>query len=544
MASPSELPALDDFETLAVVTERIRELDVASARRITEHVAAGGGIAVLTPAWHPLLGKLFARPDVFEAPHRPGLVEDTIVLEGRLLPGAAGLALPAARYSQLDLAADELRGRDGVTILAETVPGLRPVAWTNRYGRGRAVYWNASVLGTTATRGLIAQSLVAAQERTIRPMANWGVVYLDDFPSPASSAELEPVATEFGLGMAEFYATRWYPDMRRLAERFGLTYTSGLVFSYDGSTVPPFRFDEWLAGIVRHGGRAVFYAPWITRLDARSSEIALHGYNHEPLTVENWGSEATMVRALERARWRWETDGLAPLPETYIPPMNVIDSVGVQALTRAFPELRTIAGLHHGPFDQGQGREFGPEPWNEGLYALPRTTSGYILTPGMKLAMLSGLHVVGGWGHFVHPDEVYPNEHRYMAFRSRGIEVPPEGLRWRNHPADDGLYHTFEAWLEFVRDRYPWLRYMQAAEAARTMRRYQETPFTATVDGDVVRIACGSGGLFFTVYSRSGERIAEVAGAEIVHQGRTGLFTYHVLRSEAPQVSLRLTHDR
>lgn len=542
MQSRAPLPPLEDFGTVAVVTGRIQQLGAGEANRVVDFVSRGGGLAMLVPGWHPMLGKVFRRPAIFLPEIRQSTPGDTIALHGLLMPGAEGLRL-SGPYGWLDLSSSELTTDGEVRVLASTADGARPVAWTNPYHRGHALYWNANVLCGTSARGLIAQSLVAVRDLSIRPLANWGVIYLDDFPSPASSVRLEPIATEFGQGMAEFYANRWYPDMRRIAARFGLTYTSALVFSYNGSTAPPYRFDEWLAGIVRRDRRAVYYSPWMSRRNARFSEVGFHGYNHEPLTLRNWRSESNMVRALERARWRWEADGIGSFPEIYVPPMNVIDSVGVQALARVFPSVKVIAGSNYGLHEEGQGREFGPEPWNTSLYAFPRNTSGYVLTDGMKLDMLSLLHVVGGWGHFIHPDDVFPNEHRTKLLRNDGVPLTADQLRWHGTRENEGLLPRFERWLRFTRDHYPWIRYMSASRAADEMKAHQAAAFSSTRTADGIRVDLDENEGFFAVYSRRGERVVDVSGGEVIHRGRTPLFTYHVLRSDGRTVHLRLTDE-
>ena len=543
LARSSHLPDLEAYSAVLVATDRIRELSISDARRVAEYVAEGGGLAMLVPGWHPLLAKVFGRPAIFEPSYLPPDQEEPFMLHGLLLPGAEGLSLPALDFTSFDFSGVDAALEDDATVLASAGPDGRPLAWLHPYGEGRALFWNASLLGEKSFRGLVAQSLVAVQPRTVRPMANWAVVYLDDFPSPASPEKLDPIATEFDQAVAAFYAERWYPDIRRLADRYGVEYTSALVFSYGGSTAPPYRFEEWLMGRIIDDGRAVYYAPWISRRDAQFSEVGLHGYNHQPLLLKNWKTEEEMIRALKSARRRWKVDDIGPPPKTYVPPMNLIDSVGVRALSKAFPSINTIAGLHQGLFERGQDREFGPEPWNKNLYALPRNTSGYIMTGEMQLAMLSLLHVIGGWGHFIHPDDVFPNEDRYERLRSSGVDIPEEGFRWYGAPENDGLYYRFTEWLEFAKKHYPWVRYMKAQDAVHAMKRYQAMQFVSTSEGDQIIVEASLASSFFTVYSTHKEVLTGLEGGEVVHKGEAGLFTYYVVKSKQREVSFRLKEN-
>ena len=541
LSTNTGLPDLAPYRAVVVATEQLDRLSSADARRLTEYVADGGGLAVLFRGWHPMLGKLFGYPTTF-APDYLSLPNEQVVLHGQLMPGTNDLSLDSLWVSLFDFEVEGASLPSTSTILATAGRSGRPLAWLSRYGAGRTVFWNTGLLSHKAFRGLILQSISAVQPYTVRPMANWGAVYLDDFPSPALSTPVEPIASEMGLSVASFYATRWYPDMRRLADEFGLTYTSTVIFSYGGAVTPPYRFAEWLMGRVALNGEVVYYSPWIARRDARHSEVALHGYNHQPLTLENWTSPHYMTAALSAAHQRWQFDDIAPPPTTYVPPMNQVDSTGVQALVETFPSLTTVAGLHDGTFALGQDREFGPEPWNESLYALPRNTSGYILSDRLRLDMTSLMEVLGGWGHFVHPDEVFPNEDRYDSMRSVGITIPETGFRWRGEPARDGLYYQFRQWLTFARTHYPWLRYVTAQEAASIMQTYEhltwrwDAPTPGTVQIQTTRAPS-----FFVVYVPSGTDISSISGGDLLQQTDTSLLTKVVIRASAPLVTIQIT---
>jgi hypothetical protein len=422
------------------------------------------------------------------------------------------------------------------TVLARTD---RPIAWTRRYGEGRTLFWNADLLTTKPFRGALLQSIVAVQSYAVRPLANWGAIYLDDFPSPGVPSHMEPIASELGLSAAAFYATRWYPDMRRLADRFGLTYTSTAIFAYNGVVTPPFRFQEWLTGRVVMNGQVVYYAPWIARWDGALSEMALHGYNHQSLLTDLWPSPQAMRKALDAAHRRWQLDAFAPLPTTYVPPMNQVDSTGLQALQAAFPTLNTVAGLYGGDFALGQDREFGPDPWNDHLYALPRNTSGYILSDPLRLSMVSLLEVVGVWGHFVHPDEVYPNRDRYQSMRALGIQIPDEGFAWYGAPERDGLYYQFREWLSFAERHYSWLRYMTARDARAAMQDYEALVWDWEAFPDHIRIHASDSPAYFAVHVPPATPIMAVVGGTLLQRVESPLFTKIVVEARAPSISIQ-----
>jgi hypothetical protein len=99
---------------------------------------------------------------------------------------------------------------------------------------------------------------------------------------------------------------------------------------------------------------------------------------------------------------KWKEEGLGNPPATYIPPTNLIDSIGVQALAQSAPSIKVIAGLYAGFFELGQRREFGPEPWNGKFYCIPRVSAGFMIDDYTKTIILSAIAMLGVWTHFIH----------------------------------------------------------------------------------------------------------------------------------------------
>lgn len=531
LAAP--LPHLRGFRAVLTAAERLDALGAADTDRLRAFVEAGGGLGVLyrgrSDRLDPFLG-LPSEPYGF-APE----VEGALVMTAPLMPGGENLRIATSGASAYDVPLAE--GCEALAVLQDAeARTLAPAGWTCARGEGRVAFWNVALLGGKAFRGHLLQTLALVHPAHVRPVARWGVVFLDDFPAPASNAQLEPVWSQSSQTPAEYYAHTWYPDMVELAERTGLRYTSTVIYAYDGRIRPPFRFAEWLGGRVEVNGGAVPFSPWIAGVDAQRSEHALHGYNHQSLRLQTWGDKAPMVEALMTARRRWEIEGFSPLPRTYVPPMNYIDSVGVAALREAFPETRTIAGLYTGEFEMGEGREYGPEPWAPELYALPRNTAGYILTDAERLKMLSVLHTIGVWNHFVHPDEVYPNDDREEVYREEGLPSPTE-IGWSG-----GLLPAFERWVAFVQEHYPWLEFATADEAATRMRAFDalETSWAETRERGRRRldVSASQARQTFYTWTSPDEAVLRVDGARVVSQWEGTHLRQVVIEADGPQFSI------
>ena len=537
LAASAALPELGGFGAVITVVEQMRQLDGASADRLEAFVEAGGGLVVAHRGWSRRLSSLlgFASPEGVAFDLDPAT---TLRFRQPLMPGGDAMTLGNLRLSSYDTDVGP-----GCDVIADRGPDAAPTVWTCARGAGRVVYWNAALIGTKPYRGMLLQSLAAVYPEHVRPLANWAVIYLDDFPSPASNGQVAPIWQESKQTPAQFYAETWYPDMQRLAERYGLAYTSALIFAYNGRTEPPFPMNEWLTGRIDVRGDLTPYSPWITVESAHRDEMGLHGYNHQSLLTRLWGSQEAMEEALVVARDRWAYENIAPFPKTYVPPQNWIDSTGVAALRAVFPEIETVAGLYVGEYAVGQDREFGPEPWNPDLYALPRNTSGFILTDNHRLLLLSVLHTVGAWSHFVHPDEVFMNPDREETYRLMGLP-PPGEIGWYGKDGD-GFYPQFEAWLQFMETHYPWLESVTAEEAARRMRRFDQLEVAwergRDESGRQLAIDASFAGQIVTTWAAPGETLASATGAEVLHTWEGPLMTQIVLRVTDHHASLRFS---
>src|SRR5699024_8825165 len=135
-----------------------------------------------------------------------------------------------------------------------------------------------------------------------------------------------------------------------------------------------------------------------------------------------------MVAAVQAAQKRWSVDGLKPLPVTYVPPTNNIDSTGLRSLKKGMPTLKYMSSLYLGELEIGEGREFGPDPYVPGFFDYPRITSGFYNFDTSEFEQNSLYQLIGIWTHFIHPDDVFQvNQRDEDLFRSRNRL----GLGWR-----------------------------------------------------------------------------------------------------------------
>ncbi len=541
LSKTTNLGNLEDYAALVITTENIYGLLGPEVLAIKEFVKNGGGLAVLYRGWNRVLHEVFGIYNPREPEFKTE--RDKALFQGDLFPGQQGLELEQTFLS--DWSAFDVILLDGVKVLVETEGG-QPVVWQNTYGQGRVIYWNTDWLSVKEFRGFVVQSVLSVAKAAAASLVNAACFHVDDFPAPSSNQKLEPIKSEFDLPMAEFYYQVWYPDMMHLAGKYGIKYTWIIPFNYNGKILPPWDFAEWVDTRVELNGQVVPYCPYSSQLCAQGHEMALHGYNHQSLRLDWWRIDGpkNMVDSLNQAVERWPYDGFGPLPFSYIAPNNLFDAAGLEALHQTFPSIKVIGGMAFGSFNEGANREFGPEPWNDAFFSIPRWTDGYAASGETKMQFLSEVGNFGVWTHFVHPDDVINTPTNYPYDNPADTRNPYE-LPWRgDHTGQkNGMYYGLDALLSYVEEHYPWLRYMTTEEAYWELQDY--LPTKATYDfsqPDEITVRFEGHPLHFQVRVNDGRRVdlANLVNAQLVHCYEGDGYNLYILKGMGEEVHLKL----
>ncbi|WP_299322379.1 DUF2194 domain-containing protein [Parasphingopyxis sp.] len=536
------LPSLEHFSSVLLCVTKLEELGLQGITDLADYAAEGGGVVFPHRIWHRRLHDLAGFE---ERPTPPRFAATEPTTEGLRITGAVLPLFDGVELDREQLAGHrplDLTPRDNVEIFAVSEEDY-PLAWLHRLGNGRVIYWNSKMLEQKRLRGLIVQSVLAVQPVAIWPIANVGVIQIDDFPAPLWHEDMGPVLDQYpDLNATQFYGDIWHPDMLDLADRYGLTYSYFTIFNYNDRTSSPFPFDEWTYQTTHIAGTEVPATPHAAAIASNAGELALHGYNHMSLLNEIWSSQAMMEQALGDAAGRWDADDLGPLPVSYVPPNNEYDRTGIAALSSALPSVASISGSYlHGEFERGGQREFGPEPWNEKLFCLPRATSGYEYSADMQFDALSQIGVAGIWTHFTHADDVFD-------MPPDGEEDPycrnPKRRRWRGkvstNGGNHGLLDEFERWIADFKRRFPWLRYATTRAACRLVEDHLRSDWAAFIGAEEIRVRSEPGS-WFQIRLNTGAQLDPhaISGAELVSAAGDNGCLADTLRSTAPVSVLR-----
>ena len=463
--------AFDDYGTaillindLSCLQDKLMELD--------DWVYSGGGAMLpMTLSKEPYFSVMEAKFGILESSYDYAIVDSIYVTENFMVGGGKSFSITDPWDSALTV---RLNSDDRVTVHAYTGDERQvPLIWESRYGSGKFVLDNFGFY-TKEVRGLYAASYSLLHSVTVYPVINASCFYLDDFPSQIPSGSNEYVWRDYGTSIRDFYVNIWWPDMMNLADQYGLKYTGLAIMCYDdhvdGTT--PSRADDQT------------FLKFGNMLLRMGGEIGYHGYNHQPLCLDDceyngvfdyktWDSEAAMESALDTLMELCAELFPGVKISVYVPPSNVMSEGGTEFLIETYPGIRSISGIYFGmdDLDYYCVQEFNVRP--DGVVEQPRIISGCDLDNFMRLAAISELNLHYVNSHFTHPDDALDPD--------RGAELGWEELKRR-----------FTGYLDWLYTAAPNLRDFTGSEMAAAVQRFAALTVSTERHEDEMTIHLGN----------------------------------------------------
>jgi len=507
------LDDLQKFSSLVLITENLWEVE---NRRTIEflkrYVREGGGFVVSYRCENINLNDLFGierQHDFYEDPIKG------MKIEKNFFPGAEEIFYPK---EELWSSSISIILQKDVLVLARALdvddehPEGIPLAWLKKYGKGRVVYWNSDLFVRKFLRGLFLQSIMFSQNTSVSFLANIESIHMDDSPQPMYNIFNEPVKSSYNMTDTRFYMDVWWQDILDLAKKYDIRYTFYTIFNYGADREPPFNNREF------EFGENNAFRELTDRVIRNNFELGLHGFNHQSLRLSGegysgWENEKYMKESLLQGRKLWEEEmPSVEVPFSYVAPMNIIGPAGKRALREIFPEIKVISQFYIEPDLLIREQEFGPDPDEEDLYDMPRTTSGYVFTLDNRIGIVNLINTFGVWTHFLHPDDVYG---RYAQGKDSEYDSKSGEIKtW-----EEMLASTNEM-FSFVRKTYPWLRNMTTKEAYYEMVKYFATKVDVKSDDESVYVDFTSGDnseKYFYLSVNDDRKISDVQNGELIH---------------------------
>lgn len=350
-----------------------------------------------------------------------------------------------------------------------------PLLWQCDSGKGRVVFINSDQFGDKAARGVLAASYSLLSDIFVYPVINSSIFYIDDFPAPLPEGSNDYITRYYDMDTATFYREVWWPDMEKLATKYDIRYTGGMIETYTQVVTPPL-VKQLEPETHKYFGRSLL---------AAGGEIIFHGHNHVPFCTDDndvnaskgypsWPDTESEQLSLSEVF----TYGNSVFPNYkflgYMPPSNILCSDARRWLPLVIPDLKYIASIYIPDEDaQEYVQEFTEA--SDGIIEFPRVISGFNLYDDeyMQWAAINELRMHYVNTHFLHPDDLLDPD--------RGAEKG-----WPD------LKDQYDRFLQWLKDSAPGLRNMTGREGAMAVQRFARLAMETHVNNGNLEITFGN----------------------------------------------------
>ena len=448
LAQGDEIPTLKQYQTMVIAMPNLDPLD-EHVLQIMQWVKKGGGVMfAMTPEKTGYLDVIGPQIGIESSAYKYVVTEGITPSKDFMLGGGQTYMFSDPFKSSLSVALN-----DRAQVEAVSSNGRTPLVWRSSVESGTAVMCNIGIY-VKMVRGFYASAFSLLSSAMAYPVINSAAFYLDDFPSPVPSGNGKYIKRDYNMSISEFYSQVWWPDLVRLAERYGIRFTGVMIENYgDDTKDDPVRQTD--------GAQFEYYGGLLLR---QNGEIGYHGYNHQPLVLPNtdygkeyayvqWPNRKAIVDSLNELI-AFQKDVLpAATSSVYVPPSNILSQEGRKIIGEDVSQIRAIASTYM-PSDSSLTyvQEFGVAA--DGVVEAPRIVSGGMVGDMyMRLAAVSELNMHYVSTHFMHPDDLLDED--------RGAK---EG--WKKY------YQGLENYLDWLESSAPSIRMRTGTECAAAIQRF------------------------------------------------------------------------
>ena len=448
LAQGDEIPTLKQYQTMVIAMPNLDPLD-EHVLQIMQWVKKGGGVMfAMTPEKTGYLDVIGPQIGIESSAYKYVVTEGITPSKDFMLGGGQTYMFSDPFKSSLSVVLN-----DRAQVEAVSSNGRTPLVWRSSVESGTAVMCNIGIY-VKMVRGFYASAFSLLSSAMAYPVINSAAFYLDDFPSPVPSGNGKYIKRDYNMSISEFYSQVWWPDLVRLAERYGIRFTGVMIENYgDDTKNDPVRQTD--------NTQFEYYGGLLLR---QNGEIGYHGYNHQPLVLPNtdYGNEYTYVQWPNRKAIVDSLNELIAFQKTvlpaatssvYVPPSNILSSEGRKIIGEDMPQIRAIASMAFPPDSSLEYvQEFGVAA--DGVVEAPRIVSGSMVNNSyMRLAAVSELNMHYVSTHFMHPDDLLDEDRG----AKEGWETYRKGL---------------EDYLDWLEQSAPSIRMQTGTECAAAVQRF------------------------------------------------------------------------
>ena len=489
------IPSLSSFDRVIVLMPSLDGLGT-HLTDLMSWVSAGGSLMLgMTPDNSNYLQAIASKLGIESAGYDYVKAESIVPSDDFMLGGGERYEFSDPFDSSLSVSL-----RDTTHVWAKTSDTGTPLIWSNDCGSGRTVVCNIGIYDKVM-RGFYASAISLLGDATAYPVINSAVFYLDDFPSPVPSGDGTYIKRDYGLSIADFYTKVWWPDLQKLAQKYGIRYTGVMIENYEDAvnqTEPARQADttqfRYFGGMLLQMG----------------GELGFHGYNHQPLALwdtdygtlydyKTWKNKETLVASLDELIAFQDEVLPNAHGSVYVPPSNILSASARKLIGTDVPRIKTIASTY---FEDGTDlpyvQEFGVA--SDGIVEQPRIVSGGMVDDSyMRLAAVSELNMHYVSTHFMHPDDLLDPDRG----AKEGWEVYKGGLT---------------DYLDWLTKSAPDLRRQTGSECSGAIQRFSSVTVSVDTSADAWTLSLGNfhDEAWLMFRANNGEPGA-VTGGELTH---------------------------
>lgn len=448
LAQGDEIPTLKQYQTMVIAMPNLDPLG-EHVLQIMQWVKKGGGVMfAMTPERTGYLDVIGPQIGIESSAYKYVVTEGITPSKDFMLGGGQTYMFSDPFKSSLSVALN-----DRAQVEAVSSNGRTPLVWKSSVESGTVVMCNIGIY-VKMVRGFYASAFSLLSSAMAYPVINSAAFYLDDFPSPVPSGNGKYIKRDYNMSISEFYSQVWWPDLVRLAERYGIRFTGVMIENYgDDTKNDPVRQTD--------NTQFEYYGGLLLR---QNGEIGYHGYNHQPLVLPNtdygneypyvqWPNRKAIVDSLNELIAFQKTVLPAATSSVYVPPSNILSSEGRKIIGEDVPQIRAIASMAFPPDSSLEYvQEFGVAA--DGVVEAPRIVSGSMVNNSyMRLAAVSELNMHYVSTHFMHPDDLLDEDRG----AKEGWETYRKGL---------------EDYLDWLEQSAPSIRMQTGTECAAAVQRF------------------------------------------------------------------------
>lgn len=463
------IPSLTSFDRVIVLMPSLDGLGT-HLTDLMSWVSAGGSLMLgMTPDNSNCLQAIASKLGIESAGYDYATAESIVPSEDFMLDGGERYEFSDPFDSSLSVSL-----RETAHVWARTGDAGTPLIWSNDCGSGHTVVCNIGIYDKVM-RGFYASAISLLGDATAYPVINSAVFYLDDFPSPVPSGDGTYIKRDYGLSIADFYTKVWWPDLQKLAQKYGIRYTGVMIENYEDAvnqTEPARQPDttqfRYFGGMLLQMG----------------GELGFHGYNHQPLALwdtdygtlydyKTWKNKETLVASLNELIAIQDEVLPNAHGSVYVPPSNILSVRARKLIGTDVPRIKTIASTY---FEDGTDlpyvQEFGVA--SDGIVEQPRIVSGGMVDDSyMRLAAVSELNMHYVSTHFMHPDDLLDPDRG----AKEGWEIYKGGL---------------VDYLEWLTKSAPDLRRQTGSECSGAIQRFSSVTVSVDTSADAWTLSLGN----------------------------------------------------